>query len=64
LKKNPNLIVEELKNYIDKKNNKGSISSIENIIEEVSVAGPYLNIKINKLKILELLKNYNYKNIS
>lgn len=59
LKKWPNIIVEEIKWFLE--NNKGLKLSVDNVIETTSVAWPYLNIKINKNifteKFLYYLKN-------
>ncbi len=58
LKKNPNLIVEELKKQLD--------SLDDEIIEETSIVWLYLNIKVNKKNILKkyfsLEKNFPKKN--
>lgn len=53
LKKSPNIIAEELKVLISKD------SRASQIIEETNVAWAYLNIKINKLNIIEAFRNYN-----
>ncbi|PID86295.1 arginine--tRNA ligase [Candidatus Gracilibacteria bacterium] len=54
LKKSPNLIAEELSLIISKE-----ISGNE-IIDTVNVSGPYLNIKINKLSIIDSFKKYKF----
>ncbi len=50
LKKNPNLIVWELKNFLEKENN--------NILENLEIAWPYLNIKVSKNIFTDKFLNY------
>ncbi len=53
LKKNPAQIADEI------------LESLKNeeLIESASVSGPYLNIKVNKLNIISLIRNYNFEKV-